>query len=190
MSIEKIIYFIIISTFSLACQNDYTPKPEAFFRIALDKHEYQTYNNAKRYEFSYSKHSELKIIKTNNEEEEWLNINYPSHNATIHISYKPVDNNLEELLEDSRTFVYKHTVKADAIEEQIFHNKEKSIYGLIYYLKGNTASTTQFIATDSSKHFIRGALYFNVHPNKDSLNPIVNYIDKDIKHLMETLRWK
>jgi len=189
MKIKNNILLILFCLIYISCTREYTPKPDAYFRIALKNYPYNKYSDSEKFEFSYADNSNIEIKKNNNKEE-WLNINYPKYKATLHLSYKAIDGNLESLLEDSRTFVYKHTVKADAIVEQVFSNKKENTYGIIYYLEGNTASCTQFIATDSSNHFLRGALYFNVHPNKDSISPVIKYLNKDIKQLMETLKWK
>ena len=63
------------------------------------------------------------------------------------------------------------------------------MYGILYQIKGNAASQVQFLLTDSVKHFLRGALYFNNRPNKDSIAPVANYITEDIVRLMETAEW-
>jgi gliding motility-associated lipoprotein GldD len=99
----------------------------------------------------------------------WINIDFPEFRGRLHISYKRVDDNLVELMEDTRKLAFRHTVKADAIDERMFINEKDKVYGVMYELKGNTASAIQFFLTDSSSHFFRAALYFNVQPNKDSL---------------------
>jgi len=86
--------------------------------------------------------------------------------------------------------VKNHINKADAINEQIFSDAENSVYGILYDLKGNTASAVQFYATDSIKHYLRGSLYFSAEPNADSLAPVIDFFREDILHLIETLRWK
>lgn len=83
---------------------------------------------------------------------------------------------------------YTHTIKAESIQEKYF--KKDQIFGLIYYIEGNTASSTQFFVTDSTRHFLRGALYFNQHPDKDSLAPVISYLREDIVNLMETVRFR
>lgn len=120
----------------------------------------------------------------------WLNIEIDQFNAKIHLSYKPVKNNLYLLTEESRNLAYKHAVKAIAINEKLFINDENSVYGTIYVIKGNTASPFQFHLTDSVNHFIRGSFYISEIPNYDSLRPVINFIDKDIHHFIETLSWK
>jgi gliding motility-associated lipoprotein GldD len=120
----------------------------------------------------------------------WIDINYPGLNACIYCSYKPVNKNLIDLLEDTRKIVYKHSVKADGIGEKVFDHPEKNVHGILYDLQGNTASSVQFILTDSTRHFFRGALYFNNVPNKDSIAPMTKYIREDVVRIMESFEWK
>ena len=137
-------------------------------------------------------HKEAFIIsdKEGIQEACWYNIYYPKFKATIHLSYKVIDNNLNEMIEDSRTLVYKHTVKASDIQEFPVLNDSLDVYGLVYELEGEAASLMQFYLTDSVNHFMRGALYFNVVPNHDSLAPISAYIKHDIKELVNSFDWK
>ena len=93
-------------------------------------------------------------------------------------------------MEDTRKIVYKHSVRADGIGEKAYDHKEKNVHGILYDLKGNTASSVQFVLTDSSRNFFRGALYFNNIPNKDSIAPMSDYIREDIIHIMESFEWK
>ncbi|MBP7211183.1 MAG: gliding motility lipoprotein GldD, partial [Paludibacteraceae bacterium] len=81
-------------------------------------------------------------------------------------------------------------IKADAITEQAFENTNNDVYGILYEIRGNTASSVQFVLTDSTKNFLRGALYFNNRPNKDSLAPVINYIKDDVIRIMETTKWQ
>ncbi|MCK5169644.1 MAG: gliding motility lipoprotein GldD, partial [Bacteroidales bacterium] len=114
----------------------------------------------------------------------------PDLNGKIHISYKTIDNNLNQILEDTRKLVYKHTIKADAINEKMFIKPEKKVYGILYEIEGNAASPMQFFLTDSINHYLRGALYFNVEPNKDSLAPVLDFVREDIIVLIESFEWK
>ena len=114
----------------------------------------------------------------------------PRLNGKIHLSYKPVGDQLNELITDCRELVYKHTVKAHGIEETPFIVRDEKRFGMIYDLKGDVASAVQFFITDSTDHFLRGSLYFNSRPNRDSLNPVIDFLREDIIHLIETTRWK
>jgi gliding motility-associated lipoprotein GldD len=86
--------------------------------------------------------------------------------------------------------VKNHITKADAINEQLINDSEKRIFGIFYDLKGNTASAVQFYVTDSTKHYLRGSLYFEAEPNADSLAPVIEFFREDVIHLIETLKWK
>ena len=183
------ISIILILLITISCSESYTPKPRGYFRITLPKKEYQMFNNKGPYSFEIPKYSMVQIDSSKYTEKWWLNIVIPSMKAKIHVSYKKINNNLNEYLEDSRSLAYKHTIKAEAINEELFINRDNNIYGVLYELKGNVASSYQFFVTDSTNHFLRGALYFNVYPNKDSLAPVLKFIKKDIINLMETTKW-
>ena len=170
--------------------SEYIPKPRGYFRIDLPEKTYITFNEpAYPYTFEYANIAKV-IPKGAARDSFWIDIVYPQFNARIYSSYKKVVNNFREISEDSRSFVYKHTIKADAITEQSYVDAERKVYGILYELKGNTASGIQFILTDSVHNFFRGALYFNVSPNKDSISPVSAFIREDIIRLMETLEWQ
>ncbi len=183
----RIIYIISLAIFLTACTN-YTPKPTAFFRIELKDRTYSYSDSTKPYKFEYPSNIASVIYKQ--KDENWFDIIYPNYNARLYCSYKTIDNNFRTIAEDSRNFVYKHSFKAEAINEQVYQNPNNNAYGILYEIKGNTASSVQFIITDSTKHFLRGALYFNNHPNYDSLAPVINYIKDDVRIIMETTKWQ
>lgn len=188
----KKILFLLISSFTIlfSCSNPSNPKQNEYFRIYFPEKSYLTYNSDAPYSFDYPNYAIISKDSDANTEPFWININFPTYKASIHVSYKIIDNDLEELLEDSRTLVYKHVVKADAIEEILVTNNTSKVYGIIYRIKGNAASPAQFYLTDSTKHFLRGSLYFNVHPNKDSLAPVIDFLISDIDTLVNTFEWK
>ncbi|MDX9845425.1 MAG: gliding motility lipoprotein GldD [Tenuifilaceae bacterium] len=174
----------------VGCGGSSTPKPRGYFRIDFPTKEYQRLDSAHfPYHFYYPTYG--KLVKDNSRiaEEYWVNLDFPQYKARIHISYKEATNRLDSLSEDSRTLAYKHALKAEAISEQFYANPEKRVYGILYNMKGNTASSWQFYATDSVKHFLRGALYFAVSPNKDSLAPAIDFFGQDLVKVLETLEW-
>ncbi len=181
---------LIIGVLLMQCSENYTPKPRGYFRLTFPDKKYQKFESNAPYTFYIPVYSKMEPDTNDLEGKWWYNLVFPSMKATIHISYKDISGNLEKYLEDSRTLVYKHTIKADAINEQTFINPDKKVYGILYEIKGNAASPYQFFVTDSTKHFVRGALYFNVYPNKDSLAPAFKFLKQDIIHLMETVEWK
>lgn len=191
----KTILFTIIIVFLFgfsSCKNeDYTPKPKAYFRIDLPKKTYQVFDKSFPYSFDYPTYALIKLDNKSNAEKYWINISFPDYNATIHLTYKPLTNNLDSLIESSRKFVDKHISKASSIKEKIYENEEKKVYSIVYNIKGNeVASPYQFFVTDKNKHFLRGALYFNMKPQNDSLSPVIEFLENDIDHLISTLNWK
>jgi len=183
------ITIIILLLVSIACSENYIPKPRGYFRITLPKKEYKKFFNNGPYSFEIPKYSFVQKDTSRYTEKWWIGIVFPSMKGTIHMSYKIINNNLNKYIEESRSLAYKHTVKAEAINEQVFANKNDKVFGVLYELKGNVASSYQFFITDSTNHFLRGALYFNVYPNKDSLAPVLTFVKKDIVKLIETVEW-
>ena len=187
--LSRIMVILVILSF-ICCKRHYTPKPAGYLRIDFPEKEYQLYNSTCPFSFEYPVYSKITDDTSRIAEPCWINIEFPHFGAKIHISYKTVNKNLNTYIEDSRTLAYKHTVKADAINETLYSNNETKVYGLLYDIKGDAASNVQFYVTDSTKHFLRGSLYFNVQPNADSLAPVINFVKDDIIHLVETLKWK
>ena len=173
----------------VACNKTYPPKPRGYFRITLPQKEYVTIDTLLPYSFERPVYSKI-VPHQGYNEPYWINLKFPQFKAQVHFSYKSIDKNLYQLLEDNRDLAFKHTVKADAIKEHLFEAPEKKVYGILYEIKGNTASPIQFFVTDSSQHFLRGSLYFDVVPNKDSIAPVLNFLKDDITHLVETITWQ
>jgi len=179
-------FFCIFS----ACRENTVPKPRGFFRIDFPPREYQLYDTGCPFVFEYPVYSAISLDVGKSGEPCWFNIEYPRYRAKIYISYKRISGNLDEILRESHDYAYSHSIKADAITEQPWLNPEKNVFGMLYDIKGNTASSLQFYLTDSTRHFIRGALYFAVTPREDSLAPVIEHFRGDIVHLIETLKWK
>lgn len=174
----------------LACQETPIPKPIGYFRIDLPEKIYEAPDSLPfPFQFELPQYAKINLQRTK-EDSRFLNIDFPKYGARVHMSYIKVDTNLPTLLEDARTLVYKHLEKAQDISEVSIYKLEKRVFGVFYTLDGNTASGSQFYLTDSSNHFVRGALYFNVVPNFDSIAPVQTFIEQDIQHLIESLQWK
>jgi len=184
--------YISVLIFMLAitgCHRAYTPKPAGYLRIDFPEKAYRLFDSAYPYSFEYPVYAYIVPDTDRFSEPYWVNIDFPRFDGKIHISYKHVRNNLDKYTEDSRTLAYKHTIKADAIKETLYVNDTSRVYGILYEIKGNAASSLQFFVTDSTRNFLRGSLYFNVQPNKDSLAPVISFFKDDIVRLMETVRW-
>lgn len=182
--------FVLLLVLVTSCQSDYTPKPRGYFRIDLPGHEYRQFDTTFPYSFEYPIYAYVFPDTSSLAEPYWINISYPAFKAQLHISYKEIHDNLDQYLEDSRTLVNKHIPKANAITQQQFLNDQSRVYGLTFSIKGTeAASPYQFYLTDSLSRFIRGALYFNIVPNNDSLAPVIDFLRQDIDHMISTFRW-
>ena len=172
-----------------SCGERGTPRPRGHFRIDLPEKEYRLYDSICPFTFEYPVYGYV-AAEPGITEPCWFNIEFPEYGGKIHLSYIGIEGNLDLLTEDAHTLAYKHTVKADAINERYWENREKRVFGTLYSITGNAASSLQFYLTDSTKHYLRGALYFNVTPDKDSLKPVIDFFSADVIHLVETLEWK
>jgi len=187
--------FIIISFFLgwlSGCDETPTPKPRAYIRIDLPAKQYVSFDSTYPFRFEYPAYAAVKPDTSKQALPYWLNLEFRKLKATIFLSYKPIHNNKELgiYLEDNHLFLSRHIPKANGIEELVVENKKSNIYGTIYNIEGTgAASPVQFYLTDSTHHFIRGALYFNFTPNNDSLKPVIDFLRKDIIHMAETFRW-
>lgn len=176
-----------------ACGDPGSPKPRAYPRISLPDKSYQSFASGYPYRMEYPSYAKFVPDERESAEPYWADIVFPDFRGRIHLSYKKINSHKElgEYLEDSRTFVHRHIPKATAIQENIILQPEHRVYGTMYRIKGReAASPVQFFATDSTDHFIRGALYFEVRPNNDSLAPVIDFIIEDIRHLFHSLRWE
>jgi len=196
MKVPKYLQFIfIVALFFAACQADYIPKPKAYHRLILPQKKYVPFGN-EGCPFTF----EIPIYASTTRDTLffgqapsdpcWMDISLNSMKGKIHMSYKHIgeQNDLAKLLEDTYKLTSKHVRKADFIDEQVFHNN--NAHGLLYDVGGDAASPIQFFVTDSTEHFLRGALYFQTPPNYDSILPVVDFIKEDVLHLMKTFEWE
>lgn len=176
----------------VSCGSDYYPKPRGQFRIDLPEKDYQRFETNYPYSFNYPVYARIIPSSPNSiGQEYWMNIEFPRFKGKIHISYKTIENNLNAYIEDSRTMALKHIPMASGIKTDTYLNDEKRVYGLTYSIGGvEAASPFQFYITDSTTHFVRGALYFSVVPNNDSLAPVIQFLEADIRHMIESFEWK
>jgi gliding motility-associated lipoprotein GldD len=184
---------IVVVLIFLGCQGDYTPKPRGYFRIDLPEKEYQPFTLDFPYAFEYPVYSELVPDTRATAEPYWANLVFPQFKGVVHLSYKSVrsQDDLAVYFEDARTFVNKHIPKATAFHDHVIMQPGRRVFGMYHEIRGSeAASTVQFYVTDSLNHFLRGALYFNVTPNNDSLAPVITFIQEDIRHMLSTLEWQ
>ena len=183
--------FFVLSFLLTSCGEDtYAPKPRGYFRIGLPEHRYVMFDPADC-PFRFKIPEGALAIRDSGVMAEpcWYYIVVPSLNAQIYLTYKPVKNDFARYLQDTHELVYKHTTRASSIDEQILSFRP-GVAGVLYELGGEAASATQFFVTDSTRHFLRGALYFNAAPNADSLAPVQEHMRQDILEMLKSLEWK
>ena len=188
-------FFLVLPFLLWSCSHATAPKPYGYMRITPPDTAYYSFSAhhpdpvSYPYNFALSRNAVVQPRSTK-DDRYWINIQYPSLNATIHCSYKPVQGNLRELTNDALEFVYKNASHATSIPERSYTNPEHRVYGVLFNLEGNTASACQFFLTDSVHHFFRGSVYCNCRPNADSLAPINQYLQTDVIRLVESFQWQ
>ena len=191
--IRSIFIFVFIAL--VACNSDYTLRQRGYFKIDFPEHQYQKYDEAgSPYSFEYPVYAKIvrdtTFFEAKPENDYWINIDFPQFYGKIYISYKEIKkNNFDSLVADAFKMTYKHTSKATEIRDSLMKTPV-GLTGVFFQVGGNAATAKQFFVTDSVKHFVRGALYFDASPNADSLGVVNNFLEQDMKHLINTLRLK
>lgn len=180
--------------FVISCDTDddavYSPKPKGYCRIQFPERKYILFDSACPYKFEIPVYSKLTRDNGAEAEQCWYNLEFPKFKATLYLSYKAVNNNISKYLDDSHEFADRHQIKATGMDEVAILRDSARVYGLLFDITGNTASSLQFYLTDSTKHFLRGSLYFNSVPNIDSLQVVIDFLRADVLHLINTTSWK
>lgn len=191
-------YILLALLFFTSCDEGPVARPDGFMRIGLPSTEaYAPLSEAAPFGLDINTAAKIIVKEVLTEEgteearegEYWLDIVYPTILSTVQLTYKPVQGNMENLVRDAQQLAYKHTVKASGMREQFFAYPEKRVYGLYYELSGASATTTQFYATDSTNHFLRGVLYHYSTPNADSLAPVTAFMQEEILRMISTMNW-
>jgi gliding motility-associated lipoprotein GldD len=191
-------FFIVLAFFALgftACNSKFTPKETGYPALAVPKKQYLAGAvNGLPYAFDIPSYAVVDKNVTNMnldpQKTSWMNLQFPTLNATLYISYNAVQKNqLDILVRDAYNFANNHSNKASFIEDSAFENPI-GLKGVFFHLGGDVASPYQFFITDSSRHFLRGALYFDTTPNADSLAPVIDFLYQDLKQLVKTFHWK
>ena len=174
-----------ILALTISCKEEVLPKPESQLRLDYPIAKYASFSNHCPFEFEINEDAIIKEDKNCG-----FSIQYPKMKATIYLTYKTVNKDIDSLLKDAQTLTYKHVIKADDILEQPYLNANTKVFGMFYRVDGNAATNAQFYATDSIKHFVTGSVYFYAKPKFDSIMPAADYIKNDMQRLLETIKWK
>lgn len=183
--------------FLLSCNTNYTvDKKRGYFKIDFPEKEYRLFDTLDYpYSFEYPVYAivlkDSTFFDSKPENPWWINIDFPQFQGRVFISYKQIGKNrFDSLVNDAFKLSYKqHVTKASSIDPQPIHTKN-NIEGFYFTLEGNTATANQFFLTDSVKHFLRGALYFEATPNEDSISVVNSFVKEDLWHMINTFRWK
>jgi gliding motility-associated lipoprotein GldD len=181
--------------FLISCNSIYTPKPTGYFKIEFPQHQYQQFNQAGfPYTFEYPVYANIirdtTFFDDKPENPYWINIDFPRFNARIYVSYKEIGpNSFDKLKDDAFKMTFKHSYKATSIDDSVMETP-LGVSGVFFNVGGNAATAKQFYVTDSVKHFLRGALYFDTAPNEDSLGIVNQFLQEDMRHIINTLQWK
>ena len=187
--------FFLVLIFLLSCNSVYTPKRRGYFKIDFPAHQYQAFDQPGfPYSFEYPVYAHVikdsSYFDTIPENPYWINIDFPAFGARIYVSYKAVgQNKFDKLRDDAYKMTFKHTYKASSIDDSTFVTPN-GVGGVFFKVGGNAATARQFFVTDTTHHFLRGALYFDTAPNEDSLGIVNQFLEKDMDHLINTFRWK
>lgn len=191
-----LVFFLSLTSFLFSCNSTYTYKKKGYFHIDFPEKKYQTFDQpGYPYTFEYPVYANVikdtTFFDAKPENDWWINIDVPRFGGRIYISYKEVEkNNFDSLVNDGFKMAYRqHTDISTGINDSVMRTPN-GVEGIYFSLSGNTATANQFFLTDSTKHFLRGALYFNAAPNEDSLGIVNEFLKKDVLHLINTLKWK
>ena len=181
--------FLVLVCF--ACETNWLPKPPGYNRIDLPRHEYNQLEEGYPYQFDFSTQSQVEADSFNLSEKEWINLNYKKLGAKVHLTYKKIDQNtdFQVLSNDAFNLTAKHQIKAYGIEEVVILTPN-GYSAVVAELTGEVPTQFQFFVTDSTTHFLRGALYFNTALKNDSLAPVIEYIKIDLAHLINTVTFE
>ncbi len=185
MKVKPLFWTVVLALGFLSCGEEPVPKPKAMLRLDYPSQAYRSMESDCPYTFEYNRMAAPDADADCN-----MVLDYKAMKGSIYITYKPVEGNLKQLLSDAQKLSYEHVVKADNILEQPYINEQDRVFGMFYEVKGDAASQSQFYVTDSLDHFVTGSLYFYAKPNYDSILPAAVYLQRDIRRIMESIRWK
>jgi gliding motility-associated lipoprotein GldD len=173
-------------------ENTAMPRPKGFPALDMPSHQYQGLEKGHPFSFELSKQAVVKKDTFALAGPHWMYIYYPRWDAFIQLTYKSVEGDrkrLDKMIRDSYVLASKHQMKANRIEDAILTTRDGR-KATVIELEGEVATPFQFFATDSTHHFLRGAVYLNTATKNDSLAPVIQYLKQDAIHLIQTLRWK
>ncbi|OEK07272.1 gliding motility lipoprotein GldD [Roseivirga misakiensis] len=175
-----------------SCEEVYLPKPKGYNRIDLPNPAYQALPDTFPYQFDYSTYAELLGDSNKRADRYWSNLYYPDFDALVQITYKDLtqdENDVGKLLNESFALTMKHDQRAYGIDESLIKIPNNQVAS-VTKLEGEVPTQLQFFTSDSTRHFFRGALYFNTATKNDSLQPIIDFITEDVLYMLNSFEWR
>jgi len=172
-----------------ACASDPVPKPRGYFRIDLPAETYVAWTDSASFSTELPSYAKVGMRPTKNDAR-WFDVRFPQQRATVHLTWSPVGDQLEDLIEDAHRFKSQHQAMAAKISSARVLRNSARVFGSVFNVEGDVASPLVFYFTDSTDNFLYGALYFDARPNADSLAPVTERIRTDMQHMAATLAWK
>lgn len=179
---------LLVAMLLAGCTEDPVPKPRGYFRIDLPEQAYQHWTDSATFSAELPVYGKVGIRSRHNQAR-WFDVRFRDQRATAHLTWSPVANDLQALIEDAHTFKSTHQAKAAKIDTERILNPGTRVFGTMFDIEGNVASPFVFYVTDSTKNFLYGTLYFDNRPNADSLAPVTARLRTDLRHMLATLRW-
>lgn len=209
-----LVLIILSNLFFASCNSTYTSKKKGYYKINFPQRKYVKFDQPGfPYSFEYPVYATIEedslLSNRKGQDPYSINIDFPSLNGKIYITYKIIGqtsiyrvkntgggyrdsigkNVFQNLVNDCYNLTYKNDVKANSIEDSVMHTPN-DITGIFFRLSGSVATAKQFFLSDTTHNFLRGALYFDATPNEDSLRPVNDFLQEDMKHIINTLKWK
>lgn len=207
------LFLITCALILVSCNSTYTSKKTGYYKIDFPERKYTVFQKEGfPYTFEYPVYAQVVKDSTYFDQDlqnpYWINLDFPQLGGRIFLSYKAIGgkstykvkqpsgvykdslgtNVFDLMVNDAFKLTSKNETVATSIKDSLFHTKN-GITGVFFRVGGNAATSKQFFMSDTTKNFFRGALYFDVTPNADSLRPVVDFLQKDIDHLIKTFKW-
>lgn len=211
--LHKILLLLFLCSGMGSCNSPYVSKKRGYYNIDFPEHAYRRFDEAGiPYSFEYPVYATITqdttFFDNNPENDYWRNIDFPEFHGRVFLSYKRIGgqalykikqngiykdtlavNVFDKMVADAFTLTNKNDVVANSIKDSLIRTPN-GISGVFFKVGGNAATARQFFLTDTVKHFLRGALYFDSTPNSDSLEPVHSFLQQDLEHMINTFRWK
>lgn len=182
-------FFAVAVLLLVGCGDDPIPKPKGYFRIDLPDTSYTSWTDSAT--FSADLPSYTRVGKRSTQDAaRWFDVRFAGQRATVHLTWSPVGDQLQSLIEDAHGFKNTHQAMAAKISSERILRPPSRVFGTVFNVEGDVASPFVFYVTDSTSNFLYGALYFDARPNADSLAPVTKRIREDMLHMIATLEWR